>query len=101
VVVNAHDAAGNQCTGNPWAVFPYPGWSDCGTQDALTVTVYSACDLNQDKTVGVDDVQLAVNMALGVIPCTADLDGDKDCDVVEVQRVINASFPGGQCVVGP
>jgi len=58
----------------------------------------SACDLSGDSAVNVVDVQLAVNMAFGLIPCTANINGSGVCTVVTVQRVVNASFPGGQCV---
>jgi hypothetical protein len=47
------------------------------------------------------DVQIAVNQALGTVPCSnADLIGNDTCSVVGVQRVINASL-GGACVTGP
>ncbi len=61
---------------------------------------YSACDLNRDNSTNVIDVQLEVNMALGVTPCTADINKDGACNVVDVQRVVNAAL-GGQCVTGP
>lgn len=59
----------------------------------------NACDLNGDGTVNVIDVQLAINMDLGVTPCTANIDGADVCNVVVVQRVINAAL-GGTCVTG-
>ena len=59
----------------------------------------SACDLSQDGPVNVVDVQLAVNMALGLIPCTANINGSGVCNVVTVQRVINASL-GQPCLTG-
>jgi hypothetical protein len=60
-----------------------------------------SCDVNSDGKVDSVDVQLAVNQALGTVPCTtADLMGNGQCNVVDVQRVINASL-GGVCVVGP
>jgi fibronectin type 3 domain-containing protein len=45
------------------------------------------------------DVQIGVNMALGTTPCTANIDGTGVCNVVVVQRVINAAL-GGTCVTG-
>lgn len=57
------------------------------------------CDLNGDGTVNALDVQLAVSMALGLTSCTANIDGLDVCDVVVVQRVVDASM-GGPCVVG-
>jgi hypothetical protein len=56
-----------------------------------------ACDLNQDGVVNVLDVQLATNMDLGLIPCTADIDGGL-CNSTVVQRVVNAAL-GSACVV--
>jgi fibronectin type 3 domain-containing protein len=39
-------------------------------------------------------------MALGLSSCTANVFGSRVCNVVVVQRVINASLPGGSCVTG-
>ncbi|MEO8051749.1 MAG: hypothetical protein ABI833_15125, partial [Acidobacteriota bacterium] len=60
----------------------------------------SACDLNNDGAVSVLDVQLAVNMSLGLIPCSANINGQGQCQVTTIQRVVNASL-GGTCVTGP
>jgi DNA-binding beta-propeller fold protein YncE len=54
----------------------------------------SPCDVNRDGVVNVVDVQLEVNMALGISPCT---NPSGTCTVVSVQRVVNAAL-GGQCV---
>ena len=63
------------------------------------VTV-SRCDLNGDGAVNVVDAQIAISQVLGMTPCTsADLVGDKKCDLRDLQRVINASI-GGTCQVG-
>lgn len=70
------------------AVFVSSGWAQS-----------SACDLNQDGTVNVVDVQLATNMALGLAPCTANIYGTGVCNVIVVQRVTNAVL-GGACVTG-
>ena len=50
------------------------------------------------------DAQLCVNQAIGVAAClpsgqagTADINQDGQCNVVDVQRVVNAAL-GGQCV---
>jgi hypothetical protein len=59
-----------------------------------------ACDLNNDGVVTVLDVQLAVNMSLGLIPCTANINGPGVCQVTTIQRVVNAAL-GGACVTGP
>jgi hypothetical protein len=58
---------------------------------------FSPCDLNQDGVVNETDVTLAVNMALGTAPCTADIEGPLICSVITVQRVINAS-QGQTCI---
>ncbi|OGR49912.1 MAG: hypothetical protein A2X37_12035 [Elusimicrobia bacterium GWA2_66_18] len=66
----------------------------------LTLSVYSACDLNRDALTNVVDVQLQVNQALGATACTSDLNRDGSCNVIDVQRDVNASL-GGQCLLGP
>jgi hypothetical protein len=58
----------------------------------------SACDLNQDGSVNVVDVQLAVNMMNGLAPCTASINGSGVCTIVTVQRVVVAAL-GQACVV--
>jgi hypothetical protein len=61
----------------------------------------SRCDLNGDGVVNQTDVNLAISQALGTSTCSAaDLVGNGKCDVVDVQRVINAAAPGGVCRVG-
>lgn len=57
----------------------------------------NACDLSQDGVVNVVDVQLAINMSLGLLPCTANISGPGVCNVIVVQRVTNAAL-GGPCV---
>lgn len=59
----------------------------------------NACDLNQDGSVDIVDVQLAVNMALGSAPCTSTVLGAGVCNVVVVQRVTNAVL-SGTCLTG-
>lgn len=58
----------------------------------------NACDLNHDNTVNVVDGQLAVNMSLGLTPCTAAIAGQGVCTSTVVQRVMNAAL-GMSCVV--
>jgi hypothetical protein len=58
-----------------------------------------ACDLTQDHAVNFADITLAVNMALGLAPCAGNIQGTGSCNVVAVQRVINAAL-GGSCVTG-
>jgi hypothetical protein len=61
----------------------------------------TTCDLNGDGVVNAADVQLAINQALGLSPCgSAALQQNGQCNVVGVQRVINASL-GGVCRIGP
>ena len=60
----------------------------------------SPCDLNSDGSVNVLDVQLMVSQALGTTACTNRLDGAAACDVIDVQRVVNAAL-GGACRQGP
>jgi len=55
------------------------------------------CDLNKDGAVDFLDVQLATKMALGSAACTANVAGSGVCNVVAVQRVINAVL-NGTCV---
>ena len=56
----------------------------------------NVCDLNGDGVVNNADVQLAVKMDLGEIPCTANLIGAGVCNVAVTQRIANAST-GGVC----
>jgi hypothetical protein len=60
----------------------------------------SPCDLNNDGIVNVLDVQLMVSQAIGTASCTNKLDGAATCDVIDVQRVVNAAL-GGACRQGP
>jgi hypothetical protein len=57
------------------------------------------CDLDQNGVVNAADVTLAVNMAIGLLPCTANIIGPGVCNVVVVQRVVNAALPNGTCGV--
>jgi len=59
----------------------------------------SPCDINIDGIVNVLDVQLMVSQALGTTACTNRLDGGATCDVIDVQRVVNAAL-GGACRMG-
>ncbi len=77
-----------------------PGVNLTTLDAALSGSSYSPCDVNQDGVVSVLDVQLVVNMNLGLIPCTANINGPNVCQVTTIQRVINASL-GGACVTGP
>ncbi len=60
-----------------------------------------ACDLAAPYgTIDGGDVQAAIDMTLGTVPCTANIAGSGVCNVVVVQRVVNASLPGGLCKTG-
>jgi hypothetical protein len=65
---------------------------------SLALTQNSPCDLNKDGVTSVVDVQLAINMDLGLLTCTANIAGLAVCNVVVVQRIVNAAL-GGACVV--
>jgi hypothetical protein len=63
-------------------------------------TPSNACDLATPYgTPNSADVQAAINMSLGVSPCTANIISAGVCNVAVVQRVINAAL-GGACVTG-
>ena len=55
------------------------------------------CDLTSDGKVDAADVQAAINMSLGISPCSGNVAGLNACNVVVVQRVINASM-GAPCI---
>ena len=54
----------------------------------------NTCDLTADGKVDQGDVQAIINMSLGLTPCTAKIAGTNVCNVVVVQRVVNASLGG-------
>ena len=63
----------------------------------LNAQPLNSCDLNADGAVNATDVNLAIGMSTGAItPCTANIIGSGICNVVMVQRVINAS-QGASC----
>ena len=77
--------------------------SPTGTYQSSTASFKAAaspCDLNSDGVVNSTDVNLAVNMVLNPSSCTANINGTNVCNVVVVQRVVNASMTGGACVIG-
>jgi hypothetical protein len=91
----AHDIASSAGTFAPlWTV------SVSGTYCSSTVsfkaasTAGGACDLNQDGAVNVADVQLAVNMDLGLLACPADLNGGV-CGSTLVQQIVTAALGQG------
>lgn len=104
--VRSRDAAGNlQVSGN--FTFTTTGTAPLLPPGSVGASVsaapgagWNACDLSQDGTVNVVDVQLMVNMSLGTLPCSACINGYGVCTVVTVQRVINSSL-GQACVTDP
>jgi hypothetical protein len=62
-------------------------------------TKLNECDLDSNGAVTSSDMDAAVSMSLGLSPCTANILGAGVCNVVVVQRVVNAAL-GGPCVVG-
>jgi len=78
-----------------WHLTKQTSWAATAVAFKAAVSTPSPCDVNGDGVVNVVDVQLEVNMALGISPCT---NPDGQCTVVQVQRVVNAAL-GGQCVV--
>lgn len=67
-----------------------------GMSNAAWAQALNGCDLNADRAINTIDVQLSVNMALGATGCTATIEGTGVCNVVVVQRVVNAAL-GGSC----
>ena len=65
---------------------------------AIQGSSLNACDLNGDGAVNMLDVQLATNMSLGVVPCTANIAGAGVCNTLVIQRVVSAAI-SGTCVV--
>jgi hypothetical protein len=64
-------------------------------------TPLNACDLATPYgSIDASDVQAAINMSLGLSPCIANIAGSNVCNVVVVQRVIDAALPGGTCITG-
>jgi hypothetical protein len=52
-------------------------------------------DLNGDNVVNAADVQIAINQALGIAPCTnGDLNNDAACNALDIQLVIGAALGG-------
>jgi len=66
---------------------------------AVRAQALNACDLTGNAVVDNLDVELAVNMALGLATCTANVAGPGVCNIVVVQRVTNAAL-SGTCLTG-
>jgi hypothetical protein len=64
-----------------------------GSPITFSATGIVSYDLNGDGVVNILDVQLAVNQALGITPCTSgDVNSDGVCNVIDVQLVISAAI---------
>jgi hypothetical protein len=67
---------------------------------SVSAWAQSACNLaTSSGTPTQSDVNAAINMAIGAAPCTANIMGANVCNVVVVQRVVNAAM-GQPCIVG-
>jgi hypothetical protein len=66
------------------------GSATANASDPTTVSTYSLCDVNQDGSTNLLDVQSAINQALGKASPANDLNNDKVVNAVDVQIVINA-----------
>jgi chitodextrinase len=89
----AYDIAGSVFAASPsMGAYEYAG--------APIVSGTNPCDLNGDGIVNAADVQIAISQALGSTACgSSDLMHTGQCNVVDVQRVINASL-GNSCRTG-
>jgi hypothetical protein len=87
--------------GAAWTQSPAGTYASSTAAFKAASTGPSVCDLAAPYgVIDSSDVQAAVNMALGISPCTANIAGSGVCNVTVVQRVVNASLPGGVCVTG-
>ena len=92
VTVNLMASAPSQVTNQ--ATVSGGGAAMTGVQD-LTIIAgasFSKCDLKEDGSINVADVQLIINEALGVAPAVDDMNGDGVVNVADVQIVINAAL---------
>jgi Dockerin type I domain len=60
----------------------------------FTLSITSACDLNSDGTVNATDLASMVQQSLGVSACTADLNSDGKCSILDVQIAAGAAASG-------
>jgi hypothetical protein len=71
------------------------GGSSATAADAIDPTAImqvSACDVNRDGNIGVSDIQLIIDEALGVAPAVNSLIQAGVVDVADVQSVIQAAL---------
>jgi hypothetical protein len=84
--------------GSPFTVAVTVGDTDSASAHrsfTLAVLPSSPCDVKQNGSLTVADVQLIVNQALGTSPAVNDLNGDGAVDVADLQIEINAALGGG------
>jgi uncharacterized protein (TIGR03437 family) len=67
----------------------------------FSILIYTACDLNENRTINVADAQHIINEALGVTAPANDVNADGVVNVVDVQIVTNAGLGLGCAVAGP
>jgi hypothetical protein len=88
----AYDIAG---VARPQGSAPDSGmYEQCPASGCTTPPPVTPCDLNRDRTTNVNDIQLIVIQVLGASACTADINGDGRCNILDVQRVVNAVTTG-------
>lgn len=73
-----------------------PGTYGSSTVSFIAAGSFSACDLNQDGSVNILDVQLAANMVDSSPPCTAPSGW---CTDNYYTALVNAALPGGACLL--
>jgi probable HAF family extracellular repeat protein len=66
------------------------GGSLPSTSSSISILAVSRCDINQDQSTNIADVQLEINEALGLKAAGNDLAGSGTVNVVDVQLVIDA-----------
>jgi hypothetical protein len=77
----------------PRSTPPSIGAYEAATGSAAT----SACDVNGDGVINIQDVQVTASAALALAPCTtADVNRDGTCNKVDFLFAINAAL-GGAC----
>jgi hypothetical protein len=103
VTVNGATVASNQSVANGDNTLYFESTSGSIVVSQGGSGSFSACDLNRDGATNNSDVSLELGHATGSAgACTAafDLNQDGVCNVVDLQRVINASL-GQSCMVTP
>ena len=66
---------------------------------AIHAQALNACDLNGDGAVNALDIKSAIDMVLSLAPCTANVIGAGVCNIVMLQRVVDAVV-SGTCLTG-